>query len=251
MKRTKDVAFVNSIVNHPEVFPWIALPGQESVDCAVLVNDYSNIVLKAKGGCFIFVFEEPGLYEVHSQFLPEYRGKNVFEAAQEALKWMFLGTDCLEIRTRIPPTNPGYKLPPSLGFALDFERPSWPTKDGFENCLHFSLTYWGWIKSEKTLGLVGKEFHEQLLEGKARLGVNDPQHEEEEVHNIRVGAAIEMARRGQPEKGVWAYNRWARFAQYERVTLLEISPVIVDIGEAVIRVNKNNIEVLSCQQPQQ
>jgi hypothetical protein len=133
VKRTKNIDLVNSIVNHPEVFPWVSLPGQESVDSSVLINDDRNIVLEAEGGCFIFVHQEPGLYEVHSQFLPEYRGKNVFEASQEALKWMFLGTpECIEIQTRIPPSNPGHKLPESLGFKLDFQRPSWPTKDGFE-----------------------------------------------------------------------------------------------------------------------
>jgi len=56
------------------------------------------------GGCF-FHFKQDGVYEVHTMFLPESRGKYVLEFCRAAGDWMFKNTEASEIWTQCPVCN--------------------------------------------------------------------------------------------------------------------------------------------------
>lgn len=245
MFRTTDVAFVNSIVNHPDVFKFVSVPSQDYIDTTPLVESEDNIVIGFEGGCIIFVMLEPGLYEVHSQFLKTHRGKYAFRCAKDAVEEMFLTTECMEIVTKVPEHNLAAKgLTRLVGFDLEFIRPkSYPVESGLVGCSFYSLSYAKWAKRSK-FHAVGKWFHDGLQTEKIRLGIQD-QHEDDDEHDNRVGIAIKMAQK-QPVKAVWLYNRWAKFAGYEQINLLNIDPLVVDIKEAVVKIGES-IEVLKCQ----
>lgn len=246
MFRTTDVEFVNSIVNHPEVFKFVSVPSQDYINTAPLVESEDNVVIGFDGGCFIFVMLEPGLYEVHSQFLPTHRGKYALRCAREAVEEMFLSTECMEIVTKVPEHNLAAKgLTDLMGFDLEFVRPkSYPTDAGMVDCAFYSLTYAKWAKRAK-MDSVGKWFHDGLESEKIRLGIQD-QHDDDDEHDNRVGIAIRMAQRGQPVKAEWLYNRWAKFAGYEQINLLNTDPLVVDIKEAIVKIGEK-VEVLKCQ----
>jgi hypothetical protein len=53
-----------------------------------------------------------------------------------------------------------------------------------------------------------------------------------------------LARGGQPEKGVILSNRWARFAGYAPIALISRSPLVIDIGDAVMQVQDYSFKVV-------
>ena len=80
-----------------------------------------------------------------------------------------------------------------------------------------------------------------------RLGKAPVAHEEDEVHNRYVGAAVEMMREGQAGKAINFYNRWAALSDYKKIGLISVEPLIVDIAEARLKIKKDSFEVLLCQ----
>lgn len=106
--RTFDAALINRVLNHPEVFPWVAAPGIERFDFSEVAKDPANYVLVNEYGGFVFVPKGEGRYEVHTQFIPEGR-RGALRAAREAAAFMFEGTDCTEILTYVPEGNRGAK----------------------------------------------------------------------------------------------------------------------------------------------
>jgi hypothetical protein len=82
VERTFDADLVNRLLNHPTIFPSITIPGREGpLDCSELVADPHNVFMIAPGGSVAFVRDEPGIYEVHTNFLPEYRGRNALRCS--------------------------------------------------------------------------------------------------------------------------------------------------------------------------
>src|SRR5690349_19675064 len=75
MKRTLDAGFINTVINHPDVRPWVA-QGDAALDVSEVVANPYNYCFINDGGGFIVVQLEEGVYEVHSQFLPA-ESKNV------------------------------------------------------------------------------------------------------------------------------------------------------------------------------
>ena len=233
------------MVNHPDVHPWVALPHQGYIDCTVIVEDERNYCFDVPHGCFLLIYREPGLYEAHSNFLPEGRGVNVFVHAKKVLREMFLGTECMEIVTQVPSNNEAAKrFIPKLPFKMDYQLNSWPTREGNILSSFYSMSFNDWIREEDSLADVGKWFHESLEAEKKRHGIKAVSHPDERFHDIRVGASIEMARRGQVDKGLWLYNRWAKISGYQEVKLLRAQPLIVDIEEAIVKITD---EVEICQ----
>jgi hypothetical protein len=101
---SRDAQFLNSIVNHPAVYPWVCGPLTTPLDATALVADESNILLRTTHGAFLFLREGPGKYEVHTQFLPEGRG-TALAAAREAADFMFTRTDCCILTTMVDESN--------------------------------------------------------------------------------------------------------------------------------------------------
>lgn len=239
VRRTIDRDYINSIVNASEVLPWVKLPDQDFLDISELIDD-KNIVLAFDGGCFIFVYHEPGLYEVHSQALKNARGKTTLLAARAAAKELFLTTECVEIVTKVPVNNLAAKgLTLAMHFSMLFSRKSWPTVDGMIDCGYYGLKIDEWIKTHDFPLRLGRWFHNRLQR------LKEHNHEDEEIHDRYVGASLGMALSGQPHKAEWLYNRWARFAGYETVELLNLNPLVIDIREAIVQID-TDLRILKC-----
>lgn len=102
LKRTFDAALFNRVMEHPEVRPYLGFKDNDSIDASPVVRDAANVCLANEFGGFILFKQAPGIYEVHVQFLPEFRGKRALEAARETARFMFEKTDCMEILARCP-----------------------------------------------------------------------------------------------------------------------------------------------------
>lgn len=239
---------INAVVNNPEVRPWVGLPQQGYIDLTPMVADLRNILLMAEGGGFFFHQQEPGIYEVHTQFVPEHRGANVLQAAADAERYMFTRTDCLEIRSKVPEGNKA-----ALGFAramhyeLQFERATaWPTEDGPVPVKYFARSINQWANRAPGIGETGHWFHEKLEAAKIVAGATSPIHDDDPAHDQYVGATVEMFMAGQLSKALGFYRQWAAFAGYGPIAVIAEYPTVVDIGDAILAIRGEDFDVLLC-----
>jgi hypothetical protein len=247
VRRTLDARPFNAVANHPDVRPWIG--GEGPLDLAALVGDPANFALEAEHGGWILARHEPGIYELHTLFLPEGRGRTCLAAWREAERFMFAATDAREIVTRIPAHNAAAAFAARLcGFKERFaRRAAFRTAAGELVDVSFqALTLDDWTFRDPAARHAGRVFHAQLEAAKARADSALETHAEDEAHDRAVGAACLMIGAGNPKKGVWAYNRWARLAGYATIALLNDSPITIDVRDAVVGVKDGAMEVLTC-----
>lgn len=239
IRRSFDASEINSIINDPDVFEFVTVPGLERIDATELVADPRNVLIMAEGGGILFLWQEPGIYEVHTNFLKAHRGLHALGVSLAAYRWMFTHTDCMTLLTRVPAFNKAAdRFCALVGATKEFERKAvWPSKDGSVDMAFWSLRYDDWLKQTPDLIVSGRAFHDHLDAEFARHGVERKNaHADEDCHDLNAGAAAEMIYGGQPEKGVILYNRWARFAGYGLIALIARTPLVLDIGDAVLQV---------------
>lgn len=144
LKRSFDATFINSVINDPRIYPWVAyrIPmGQ--LDIGPLLINARNVLLVNEGGGVFFQWIWPHCYEAHIQFLPGFRGRFAFDSAREAVAWMFTNTDAEKLLAVIPVTHRGsQKVARSVGFVRTgrVDPQSRPTPDGLVDGLEFSLS---------------------------------------------------------------------------------------------------------------
>lgn len=230
IRRTLDPAFLNEVANHPEVRPW--LQGDGPIDLGPIVASPANIAIQAEHGGWVLQCLSPGVYEVHSMFLPEGRGANVKRALAEALDYVFSATDCLKLVTRLPEGNvPATALGRIAGFRPWFgDRHRIEVED--------------WAQSSAACREAGEWFHERLEAAKEARGSALEVHDDDPSHDHAVGAAVLMCRAGNAAKAVWHYNAWAAAAGYAPVTLVSLNPMVIDVVDAVLE--GPEMEVLLC-----
>lgn len=249
VRRSFDAADINPILNDPSVFPFISFPGDETYDATPLVSDPRNVLMMGQGGGILFVQQEPGIYEVHTNFLEGHRGRNAVRASLAAYRYVFCHTDCMTLLTRVPAFNKGADLFCRLvGAKLEFERAkAWPAKDGPVDLKFYALRFNDWIWQTPSLALSGRRFHDRLNVERDRLGKPHPEdHPDDECHDIAVGCCAEQIYGGQLEKAVILYNSWSRFAGYGTISLVSREPAIIDLGSELIQVADGNFKVLLC-----
>lgn len=249
VRRSFDASEINPILNDPSVFPFISFPGDETYDATALVSDPRNVLMMANGGGILFCQQEPGIYEVHTNFLEGHRGRNAVKASLAAYRYMFTHSDCMTLLTRVPVFNKGADLFCRLvGARLEFERAkAWPTKDGLVDLRFYAMRVFDWLWQTPSLAVSGKRFHDRLNEERDRLGKPHPEdHPDDRCHDIAVGMCAEMMFGGQLEKAVILYNSWARFAGFGTISLVSREPAIVDIGTELIQVQDNTFKVILC-----
>lgn len=248
VRRSFDAADANRIVNDPGVLPFVGLA--DHIDLSEIVANHQNVLLMADGGYILFVFDESGIYQVHTSFLQNCRGRHAIEASRNAYRWMFAHTDCMTLQTMVPAFNrPAALAARDIGFVPTFKRADiWPMPDGKRCDVKFyELGYATWLLADKTaLIAAGQAFHQRLETEMARHGISEPQHPDDEAHDRYVGMAALMIYGGQPEKGVVLYNRWARLSGYGQIALVARSPLVIDIGNAVLMIEDQTFKVVKC-----
>jgi Protein of unknown function (DUF2824) len=249
IRRTFDPAEVNAIVNDPEVFKQLKLPGIESVDLSSTIFDLRNVVLMVNGGCIVFSQLEPGIYEVHTNFLADYRGSNAIRQSLAAYRWMFTRTDCMVLHTKVPAFNKAAEVFCRLvGATKEFDRTSlWPTENGLVDMSFWTLRYDDWVRKTPSLKKSGREFHERFDRERLRHGITEENHPDEDCHDLYVGVCAETFYGGQPEKAVILYNQWARFSGYAPISLISLNPIVIDIASAALLVEDGTFTVIKCQ----
>ena len=248
LKRTMDSAFLNTVANDPSVRPFLG--GDEpTLDLSGLLANPANVALQCEHGGFVAVKLEPGLYECHSMFLPDGRGEIARAAMIEGLRYLFVRTDCIHVVTKCPEGN-GAALGAAraMGFVPQFslER-GWKREDGSlgpVDCM--GLTFQKWLSRDPEVEAAGAWFHQRLEDLTKAVGKTIPVHFEEPAHNRAAGASVLMLRAGNPSKAQGSYNSWARFAGFPPFQIVNLNPVIIDMGEAVVSVNNDDMEVLLC-----
>jgi hypothetical protein len=240
---------INRIVNHPAVYPQIRAYTMGRIDYGPAIANPANVMLMGEHGGVLFVRHQPGVYETHTQVLPEGRGKWTLSMVRAALHWMFTRTDAVEIMTRVPRGNLGaLALVRAIGGVHEFTNPRGWVQDGDPvPAAVYALRIQDWARKAPGLQERGKWFHDQLVSEYARLGVTKhEQHDDDDVHDRYVGLAAEMMMGGQPIKGAIFYNRWAVMADYQPISIVSLSPLTVDIRDAILCVRENSFWMMSC-----
>ncbi len=107
MRLSRDAAFLNRIVNDPSVFPYVSLGLPPPLDLSALVANERNYFFANEWGGFLVLDQGYGIFEIHSQFLPEGRGRQALAAGREAMAYMFTQTPCRALMTYCPAGNVG------------------------------------------------------------------------------------------------------------------------------------------------
>lgn len=241
IRRTFDATLLNEIANHPEVRPHIG--GAGVIDLTTIVGDPQNVAVMGEHGGWIYHGLQPGVYELHTLFLPEGRGRSFFAGAREVLRYMFVRTDALEILTKCPDTNAGARMAAGMmGFKERFRREdAWAPGVGIS---YQALTIDGWAMRDPEALRAGQAFHNSLEAAKAASGSTIAPHPDDAAHDRAVGTAWLMAQAGNVGKGVAWYNRWAVFAGYAQIHALALN--VVDIGDAIVELKDGQTDVLLC-----
>lgn len=248
VRRSFDANDINPILNHPGVFPAISVPGHDHYDATPLVENPLNVLMMTEGGGILFIKQEPHIYEVHTNFLPKFRGRHAVRASLAAYRWMFTHTDCETLQTRVPAFNKAADLFCKIvGARLEFTRQKvWPTSTGDVDLKYYALRIHDWIWRTPSLADSGVRFHKRFDEERARHGLTEENHPEDRAHDIAVGACAEMIFGGEPEKGAFFYNQFAKFSGYGIISIVSRNPLLLDIGTAVIQVTGDSFTVLTC-----
>jgi hypothetical protein len=245
IRRTLDGTYLTQVANHQTVRPSIGFLEAGELDFRAFAADPANYVIEADHGGWLLEAKGPGVYEIHSLFLPEGRGKSVFVNARLMLRWMFTRTDAVEIWTRCPDDNPAARmLALKNGFREVFRREAvWNTGTEFECGVSYqSLTIDGWAQRDAEALKAGRAFHDALEAAKKAAGSELPIHPDDEAHDRAAGAAWLMVNEGQTLKGAQFYSRWATFAGY--VPIQAVGHQTVDIADGVVEVSGGETRVL-------
>lgn len=244
--RTMDAAFLNSVANHPEVFPYLGFQGKAGeLDLTPILSSPANVALQSAHGGYVLTNLGGGTYEAHSLYLPQGRGGEAHGVAEAGFRYMFAQTDCTKIVTKVPASNraaAGHAR--QCGFKPLFERTgAWV--DGAD-VSYQALTLEAWMMRDPAALERGHWFHDRLEREKANAGSEAEAHPGDEAHDRAVGAAVLMLMAGNPQKAVWHYNAWAALAGYAPITLLSLNPIVLDVVDAVIEASAQDMEVLLC-----
>jgi hypothetical protein len=105
-----DIELVRSVLLHPDVYPWISDDGSpvaaESKMPEVLLGSDENFVLSPHSTVvMVFVRRNRIEYEIHTNIIPEGRGRKSFPRVASTLDWMLDYTPCRKFTTSVPTFN--------------------------------------------------------------------------------------------------------------------------------------------------
>jgi hypothetical protein len=90
IRRETDAALINSIANHPQVLPFFDLGRTGELDFTECVERPDDYVILTDGEACASIWEwsAPGVWQGHSLFLPEVRGRAAVSAGRAMGAWM-------------------------------------------------------------------------------------------------------------------------------------------------------------------
>lgn len=237
--RTLRSAFLTEIANDPSVRPFLG--GRGELDLGFIIKNPNNFTFECETGGFIGMKLQEGIYEIHTIFRLG-AGAEALMFAENCMRWMFVHTECTELKTKVPNSNSAARwLTIKMGMRKIFSRTTaWENSDGSKDDVnYFSITIDEWASRDNAALLEGRAFH--------LMTKNDLSHSEDDAHDSYVGASILMAKANNTAKGAAFYNRWAIFAGYLPISIISLTPPVFDMRDAVIQINGPNLEVLLCQ----
>lgn len=243
--RDRNAKFINKVLNHPEVRPWVADAAEGKVDVSAQASDPNNYLLCGQFGGCMFFYVMPGVYEVHSQCLPAGRGEWMAAFVDEAARWMFTKTPCWEIVTRVPGSHSAARaLTVRMGFTKEFTRENECKFRGDIVPIDiYRLSIHDWADHSKWAESVGEAFHDQLHAEADRLGIKVPAHANDPQHNRIAGMAVEMARASQMVKAILFYCRWSFLARHAPIQLVSQDPPVVRMDIGLLTILPDGIKV--------
>jgi hypothetical protein len=224
IKRVYNADFINSVINHPSVKEGAEV--KAFADMSEIASNLNNHILVNETGGFIVIKKMPGVYECHTQFLPEGRGQHAVDAVNEALNYMFLQTDCIRLVTKVNVNNKLVRL-----FTAQFFNRRGQVSDHY----YYSLDMEDWIEKSESCLVEGRLFY-------ALFGDGD---DNDITESSYIGAALLMSKNSNVYKGLLAYNRWASMPNYEHIFVHNELPLILQKGALKIAIQNN--EVTLCQ----
>lgn len=249
MRRVTDATFLNVVANHPDVRPFLG-GGDGVLDLSGLVSSLANVTVQGEHGGFIAISQGLGVYDIHSLFLPDGRGREAMTLMREGLGYLFLRTDAVELTTRVPSNNASAKALAQLAdFTVRFERfKCWPDIGGPFDVATYGLTIEHWAMKSHACFLAGERFHRDIAQAVTVFGGQMPAHSDDgPAHDHAAGAAYLMCLAGNAMKAEHFYNHWANGAGYEPLRVLSYAPLVIDAGYHVVgELHDGKIEVLSC-----
>lgn len=232
MRRDFTPERVNRVINHPSVLLWMApQPLPELLDFSRLMADTSNVVLFSDFGGAIFLQLDETCFELHTQFLPEVRGRPVVRFMHQALEYIFTHTNCMNVMTKVPLHNAAARaLTQHFHFTLEGTRKGhWNAGDaGMMDVEYYNYNWDDWVRHSPLLATQGETFHQRLESECERLGVANVAHPADIWHDHVVGATLDTVYAGLVDKACILYNRWAKFAEYATLRVVSRLPAIVE-----------------------
>lgn len=243
--RTFSAKLFNSIANDPQVRPWLG-GGSAQLDLSGLVKNVSNFAFQlGETGGFVVCPIFGQTYEVHTLFAPGDRDHAaIVTFMHQCIEWMFCRTEAVELVCRVPEGHLGAEwLSTKGGFECIGKQQDW---DAGKSARLKRLWVENWAKNSTSAAVSGREFHELLAAAKEQADSKLPEHPDDVVHDSVVGAALLMARHGRWLKGTNMYNHWAAIAGYAQVQVVSEAPLVVDVGDALVEIGDDGLEVLLC-----
>jgi hypothetical protein len=106
---SRDAAWINRVVNDPEVRPYVGPVELGELDFTALVAAEENLFPMGEHGGFALLWTAPKTLEVHTFVLPSGRGEWARQAASEGIE-IARQSGAERLWTRIPPDRPNVKL---------------------------------------------------------------------------------------------------------------------------------------------
>jgi hypothetical protein len=109
----RDVQKINSLINHPSIRERTLLGFDIDADLTSLIESGEAVFLGDEGGGFLVHSRGEGVWDVHTQFLPDTPKHDLMDRVCESLRYMFTRTDCMALTTFVE-----YGNKPALYLAL-------------------------------------------------------------------------------------------------------------------------------------
>lgn len=225
VRREKSADRINAVVNHPSVLPHVCGALEGPLDLSAAVADRNNYLLMAEHGGIMFAHHQLGLFEAHTQVLPEGRGRWALDMALASLQWIFTRTLAMEVVTRVARGNyAALALARAVGGTKVVDLPGgWETREGKVDATVLSITFHDWLaKGRHGLAERGAWVRRKWPD----TPVSD---------DTALGMMFEMMSHGQVAKSAILLARWfAITGQDIKVDVLSDKKARLMIGDTIV-----------------